>query len=185
MALPPIGTLMRRSNGYSLLDMLVTLVIAGVLAGIAWPGFGNLILELRMTATINAFIHGVHLAKSTARMTQRETVLCKSGDGQQCRHDGDWQDGWLVFANHDEDYPPAIDPTDRVIEVNAAWRFGEVSANRKSFIFRPFAKRATNGTLIFCDRRGPEYARAVIISYTGRPRVQSAAKLGKSFTCAS
>ena len=176
---------MNRANGYSLLDMLVTLAIAGVLAGAAWPGFVNLILDLRMTATINAFIHGIHLAKSTARMTQRETILCKSDDGRYCRHEGEWHNGWLVFANHDEDYPPEIDQSDRIIDVNAAYRFGEITANRKSFIFRPFAKRATNGTLIFCDRRGPDHARAVIVSYTGRPRVQPAAELDKPFTCAS
>jgi hypothetical protein len=28
-----------------------------------------------------------------------------------------------------------------------------------------------NGTVTFCDTRGPAAARAVIISYTGRPRV--------------
>lgn len=176
---------MQRANGYSLLDMLMTLAVAGVLVVVAWPGFANLILDQRMTATMNAFIHGIHLAKSTSRMTQRETALCKSDDGKNCRHEGDWQNGWLVFANHAEEYPPRVDPSDRIIEVNAAWRSGEITANRKSFIFRPFDKRATNGTLIFCDRRGPEHARAVIISYTGRPRVQAASQLDKPFTCAT
>lgn len=174
---------MHRAAGYSLLDMLLTLTIVGVFAGVAWPGFANLILDLRMTAAINAFVHGIHLAKHTARTTQRETTLCKSGDGNQCDNAGEWQDGWLVFANLDEDYPPEVDATDRVIEVNRAYASGKITANRRSFVFRPFEIRSTNGTLIFCDRRGPEYARAVIVSYTGRPRIQAALALDKPFTC--
>jgi type IV fimbrial biogenesis protein FimT len=67
--------------------------------------------------------------------------------------------------------------------VNRAYPSGKITANRRSFAFRPFEIRSTNGTLIFCDRRGPEFARAVIISYTGRPRTYPAAGLGKPFSC--
>ena len=48
---------------------------------------------------------------------------------------------------------------------------GSITANRRLFEFRPFGRRSTNGTVTFCDRRGAEQARAVVVSFTGRPRV--------------
>ena len=46
-----------------------------------------------------------------------------------------------------------------------------IRSNRSYFEFRPFLRRSTNGTISFCDARGPSSARRVIVSFTGRPRV--------------
>ena len=44
--------------------------------------------------------------------------------------------------------------------------------------------RATNGTLVVCDARDRAEARAVIVSYTGRPRVAWEDAAGKPYDCA-
>ena len=61
---------------------------------------------------------------------------------------------------------------------------GTITANRASFQFRPFFWRSTNGTVTFCDERGVAAARAVIVSYTGRPRVSDRGP-GRALTCAN
>jgi hypothetical protein len=38
--------------------------------------------------------------------------------------------------------------------------------------------------VVFCDRRGAAAAKAVIVSYTGRPRVDRLAPDGKPLQCA-
>jgi type IV fimbrial biogenesis protein FimT len=62
---------------------------------------------------------------------------------------------------------------------------GTIVGNRPLFEFRPLLRRSTNGTVVFCDRRGTPAARAVIVSYTGRPRVDQVDPDGKPLVCAS
>ena len=42
---------------------------------------------------------------------------------------------------------------------------------------------ATNGTLVYCDRRREAAARALVISYTGRPRVAAEGPAGRDLDC--
>lgn len=171
-------------KGFSLFELLATLLISGILLAVGAPALGKLILDARMSSSINSFIHSIHLAKQAAQNSVRYIALCKSDDGSQCHHDGDWHAGWIVFVNTDRDDPPKVDHGETILRVNGPYKGGDIKANRKSFIFRPFRKRSTNGTFIFCDRRGAEKARAVIVSYTGRPRVSSLNSHNKPLKCA-
>jgi type IV fimbrial biogenesis protein FimT len=58
-----------------------------------------------------------------------------------------------------------------------------MTGNRIRFSYRPFGRRSTNGTVTYCDDRGADAARAVIVSYTGRPRTASLAPGGKPLRC--
>jgi len=60
---------------------------------------------------------------------------------------------------------------------------GTVTSNRPYYEFRP-RRRSTNGTTVFCDRRGSAAAKAVIVSYTGRPRVDRVDADGRPLRCA-
>jgi hypothetical protein len=43
--------------------------------------------------------------------------------------------------------------------------------------------RATNGTFVVCDAAGRVPAKALVISYTGRPRVASKTTRGNPYEC--
>ncbi len=60
----------------------------------------------------------------------------------------------------------------------------KVTANRYSFAFRTTVLRTTNGTLIFCDKARLASPVALIVSYTGRPRVSRIDRSGKPYKCA-
>jgi hypothetical protein len=61
---------------------------------------------------------------------------------------------------------------------------GTIVANRPYFELRPLFRRSINGTVVFCDVRGSVAARAVIVSYTGRPRTDNVAADGQRLACA-
>ncbi len=42
-----------------------------------------------------------------------------------------------------------------------------------------------NGTLVFCDRRGPMQARAIIINIAGRPRIATRDSDNRPLRCPS
>src|SRR5690606_20259786 len=107
---------------------------------------------------------------------------CKTADFQRCGGDEIGYDrGWMLFVNEDDLRPPHRAPSEPLLLAHTPAPGTAISANRQLFEFRPFRTRSTNGTVTFCDRRGE--SRAVIVSYTGRPRV-SASGPGRELACA-
>ena len=173
-----------RNSGATLLEVLVTVTLVAVLLGSGLPALSKLILDNRRTATVNDLVHAVHRAKSEAHKRGLQTVLCGSADDGGCvEGTGEWPHGWLLFVNLDRDQPPRIDPGEPIIVKYSSAFEGTISANREAFVFRPFFTRGTNGTILFCDRRGGRHARNVIVSYTGRPRVAARNSRGKALSC--
>ncbi len=174
-----------RMNGLTLIELLATLAIVAVIAIVGVPAFRDLILNQRMTSQINSYVHAVFMAKQSARARNVYTVICRSSTGRRCESNLDWSDGWLLFANLDQDSPAQVDATEPILATGNAFRNGSVRANRKEFVFRPFEIRSTNGTFVFCDARGAKNAKALIISYTGRPRLAKKRANGKPLRCTS
>jgi type IV fimbrial biogenesis protein FimT len=90
----------------------------------------------------------------------------------------------MVFVNEDERRPPDRAPGETLLYAHKPQIRGSITANRRLFEFRAFGWRSTNGTVTFCDRRGQPHARAVIVSYTGRPRVSPEGPGGRALVCA-
>ena len=163
---------MNRSRGVTLLELLMVLAVAGVLAATAAPGLGGFIMNARRTADVNGFVTAVQLARGEAFKRGRTVVLCKTSDGSNCGGpDVDFDQGWMVFVNDSSESPPRRDADEAQLYAYRPEMAGNITANRRLFEFRPFGRRSTNGTVTFCDRRGAEQARAVVVSFTGRPRV--------------
>jgi type IV fimbrial biogenesis protein FimT len=132
---------------------------------------------------LNTFVTAVQLARSEAIKRADEVALCKSGGGSRCTSGGEWGPGWLVFVNLDHDSPPKLDAGEPMIHQDGRLAAARVTANRDAFTFRPFSKASTNGTVTFCDVRGPKAARAVIVSPSGRPRIASTNSSGGPLVC--
>lgn len=161
-----------RPAGLSLLELMLTLTIGGILLGLAAPSFNRMLLDSRRAVAVNAFIHSVFLARSTAATDGGTVSICRSMDGNSCSHGTDlWEQGWIVFVNSDRDDPPVRDENERIVSVQAAWSGGTITSNRRSYSFRSYRHAGVNGTLVFCDGRGPTQARAIIINIAGRPRI--------------
>ncbi len=175
---------MNRCRGVTLLELLIVLMVAGVLAAAAVPGLGAFILNARRTADVNGFVTAVQLARSEAFKRGRTVVLCKTADGTHCGgSDVDFDQGWMVFVNDGSESPPRRDADEPQLYAYRPEMAGSITANRRLFEFRPFGRRSTNGTVTFCDRRGAGQARAVIVSFTGRPRVTRSGPGLRPLTC--
>jgi type IV fimbrial biogenesis protein FimT len=173
------------SHGISLWELLWVLTIAGTLASWAIPSFRGFLLDARRTADINAFVLAVQLSRSEAAKTGLPVVLCKTVDRSACADsESRFDSGWMVFLNVDEIRPPNRADGEPLLYFHAPRMAGAITANRRLFEFRPFGWRSTNGTVTFCDDRGEQSARAVIVSYTGRPRVASDGPGGRILRCA-
>jgi type IV fimbrial biogenesis protein FimT len=176
-----LGTL--RALGASLWELLCTLGLSSVVLSLAIPSLRSFLLDARRTADINALIATIQFARGEAAKRGMPVVLCKSADGATCagaelRFDA----GWIVFVNTDGIRPPNRSPAEDLLAHYAPETRGTIAANRRLFEFRAFGWRSTNGTVTFCDADGR--ARAVIVSYTGRPRVADIGPGGRPLVCA-
>jgi len=171
-------------SGYSLYELLMTLSIAAIIFGLGLPSFGRLTADKRLYVESTAFFHAVHRARQESIVRRRVVSICPSADAQYCDPDGDWSRGWIIFANKGWTGLGERDDTETLISHHRVGKTARIEANRAIFSFRSTHKRATNGTLIVCDRSGRAEPRAVIISYTGRPRVAREDTRGRAYQCA-
>jgi type IV fimbrial biogenesis protein FimT len=172
-------------RGVTLWELMWTLAIAATVITWGVPGFKGFLLDARRTADINAFVLAVQLSRSEAAKRGRPIVLCNTTDRLICAENGETFDtGWMVFVNSDDARPPQRSEDEDLLYFHAPRMEGSISANRRLFEFRPFGWRSTNGTITFGDERGQTQARAVIVSYTGRPRVSIEGPGGRELRCA-
>lgn len=173
-----------RSRGYSLYELLVTLTIASVILGLGTPSFGKLLANSRQIVEINALFHAVHHARKASIVRRAYLTICPSADGKQCLPGRNWSAGWILFVNSDRDTPAEVDPGEVVLKQHTVNPGIRLTANRHSFSLRTTRLRATNGTFVACDRGGRTEARALVISYTGRPRAAQRTPRGQPYVCA-
>ncbi len=173
----------RATDGYSLYELIITIGLVALVMSLGLPSFGSILANHRLKVEVDALFHAVHLARKESVVRRRAVTLCPSPDGQNCEPDFDWSEGWIMFVNLDRDSPAARDSDEPLLQRFYGILHNKVTANRRSFSFRTTALRATNGTFIFCDKARRATARALIVSYTGRPRVSRIDRSGNPYQC--
>lgn len=171
-------------RGFSLYELLLTLTLVAILVGLGLPSFAAIAARSRISTEVNALFHAVHLARKESIMRREVVSLCTSRDGSTCSAGRDWSTAWIMFNNNDDDVPPQRDPGEPLLYVHFVADSVMISANRSTFTLRATQKRATNGTLIVCDRAGRAEPKALVVSYTGRPRVAFETPRGQAYRCA-
>ncbi len=173
----------QHAGGYSLYELIITVSIVALVLSLGVPSFGKILADHRLKVEVDAIFHAIHLARKESIVRRRAVTLCPSHDGQNCAAGFDWSAGWIMFVNRDRDAPATRDADEPLLQRFSVSSHNQVTANRRSFSFRTTALRATNGTLIFCDRARRASPRALIVSYTGRPRVSRIDRSGNPYTC--
>ena len=110
--------------GFTLVELLITLVIIGIALAFAVPGFANFMRSQRATTQANDLLVSFTFARSEAIKRGQPLAVCASDDGATCAGDDDWDDGWIVFLDVDgtagEVDPDGTAPDDTVLRVHAA-----------------------------------------------------------------
>jgi type IV fimbrial biogenesis protein FimT len=85
-----------RQRGFTLIELIVTISIVGILLALAAPSFGEASLGSKLAATANRLLSSATLARSEAIKRNASITMCASSDGLNCAGSGGWEVGWIV-----------------------------------------------------------------------------------------
>lgn len=168
---------MYNKKGFSLIELIIVLSITAILATIAIPSFQWVIRTNRLAAATNQMVAMLAFTRSEAIKRGVRVTLCKSDSGVQCTTSQGFEQGWIVFQDHNVN--ATVDGNEAIIQVFSGEQLDGLvmTGNRPvaSYVsYTPMGNTELTsgafqaGTLTFCAT--PE-ARRLIISRSGRVRV--------------
>lgn len=92
-------------RGFTLMELVITLAIASILAVAAAPSFQNFVLENRLTTQMNELVADLAFARSEAIKRGRSVTVCvRDGGADTCDTTAPaWHSNRLVWADENND----------------------------------------------------------------------------------
>lgn len=170
---------MYKKYGFTLIELMVTISIVGILMAIAVPNFQTFMLNSRITTQANEFLTALNYARSEAVKRGVTVTVCPSSSPfTTCAGSTDWAQGWLVFVDADSNGVFATG-TDISVRVWPALRAGSTltaaTLTRTTFNSSGFARAGANsygGTFRLCDSRGMASGREITLTNSGRASIK-------------
>ncbi|MBL4819035.1 MAG: GspH/FimT family pseudopilin [Deltaproteobacteria bacterium] len=158
-------------SGFTLLELMVTLAIAAILATVAIPGFSNLITSNRISSSVNGLLGAIHMARSEAVKLGTFVELCKKNSNSDgCTDGGNWEQGWLVREVADLTNIMLIH---NALEDNYTVSGSLEAANAIRFSPSGETNLTKTATFVFChDGAVNDYTRVLEVNRFGMGRVR-------------
>lgn len=152
---------MKFKNGFTLIELMITVGIVAIMAGIAAPSFLGTITKNRIVTKANEFVLALQIARSEA-IKRGTSVNIIATDGTTSTNE--WGAGWRVETSDGE--------TIRIFESLE----GDITFNSNTdydeFSFSSQGNIDNTDSLDICEIQTPTGTR-IIVTATGRTRIQS------------
>ncbi|MDE1460532.1 GspH/FimT family pseudopilin [Spartinivicinus poritis] len=154
---------MQRTQGFTLIELMITIAIAGIILAFSAPWLGNFIQDYRSFSETNQLINTLSLAKSEAIKRSTEVSLELSRNTNPGSLD-DWRYSWSIYL--DANANNTLDAGERIIKEgqgdlelsiadNLTTNTGNLRFNAKGLITASNINQDANGNFILrvCDER--------------------------------
>ncbi|MDD5413092.1 MAG: GspH/FimT family pseudopilin [Methylobacter sp.] len=165
----PMSNKQTKSLGVTLIELIVTISIAAILASIAIPSFSSIINSTRLTTYANALVTSLNLARSEA--VKRGVQISIIGGTNN-----NWDSGWSIFT--DLNGNGTLDAADTLLKTYPALtngftlRTGTTDyAAFTAYLPSGLSLTSSGDTFRLCDSSADtKNSRAIEINALGRPR---------------
>lgn len=172
----------RTARGFTVLELMIVISIAAILLVMGIPAFQDFGMRQRMSAAIQLLHTHLVLARHEAINRNADIIICPGDTERACTDSGDWSAGWLVFSDLNGDRQYQAGETLHRAEPGLEQLVIHSSSGRSSLRFYPNGSApGSNGSITFCDLRGPAHARKLVISNIGRIRRDEAPELDSQY----
>lgn len=79
------------ARGFSLIELLISISIVGLLLGVGFPGYRDYTERQRAVSLANQIVADIHLARGEALRSEGEVSMVPAG--------ASWMDGWQIVVN--------------------------------------------------------------------------------------
>lgn len=161
---PPSGS--RASNGFTLLELLITLSIAAILLAAVAPSLTNLTAQHRVDSVADTLMRALYLARTESIKRGGRVVTCLADSAANCTSAS--PDSIVIFSDSDKT-ASATDTSDLIKTVQLDPASIKVTYNRSFLAYNAMGLASgTNGTFTICGPAGK--GALVIVSSLGRAR---------------
>lgn len=163
-------------RGFTLLELMVTITVAAILATVAVPAFRSFLQNDRLLTEANQLVMSLDFARSEAIKQDASITVCASSDGKTCSGTANWTAGWVVLNPANPAQPlqvvTALASSNSLTEANSQTQVIFDATGLASTL-------AVTAQFTFCDPRGASFARYTEVgAFSGR--VNSSNTVGKN-----
>lgn len=90
-------------NGFSLIELIISISILGILLTLAAPSFISTVQRNQLSSSVSELHSILSLSRSEAIKRASYTTLCASSDLMNCSDSMSWSNGWILFMDNDGD----------------------------------------------------------------------------------
>ena len=165
---------MKKRRGFTLIELMVTLVVGGILLTVAVPSFLSQMTGSQISTQANLFMAAIANARSEAiKLNQVVTICERNTAGTGCNDNGGWEDGWIIFT--DAGALGVVNaPDDEVLQTFDPMPDNYTMAGDLggSISFLPSGELSSNsGSFVICHTNGDaNNAYTIYLNSAGRPR---------------
>ncbi len=169
----------KSNNGFTLIEIMVTVAIVGIFASIALPSFANLIENNRNNTAANELVSNLLLAKSEALKRSNSVTICPSTDQATCSPNRDFSTGWIMFLDcngNDTANEAVVDcgtnDREEIIRVREAFDSVYMRNTSDSKITFEFSGRLGSNSSFNIGKDASNLQKRVVINRIGRVRAE-------------